>query len=281
MLTMEQFENRKKDSVGSSRIRGSWMMKYCPEITPFKLGKHYDVMIYQKAYWDDHMRAFDGIKIFDICDPDWLDGRPITEVADLCDAFTVPTQRLHDFLVQITDKPVVVIPDRIDPDVHFPIKQHHLGKLRTVVWFGYGQNQSVLEPVVNALEGYGIQLVVISDRSYPRASVNIKYNYQTIYEDLVKYDAVLLPNIGQDNFRFSFKSNNKTLTSWAIGMPVIAELDDLERFADPEERRKESDKRLMEVVDKWHVKESGKQYLDLIDKISTLKKREGVTSKNG
>jgi len=273
MITMEQFDNRRPNSVGSSRIRGNWVMKYCREIEPFKLAEKYDAIIYQKAYWKEHMEMFKGIKIFDICDPDWLEGRPITEVFDLVDAVTVPTKPLQDYLTQLTDKPVVLIPDRIDPDAHFPIKTEHSGKLRTVVWFGYSQNQKVLEPVVNVLQQYNLQLVVISDRAYPQADVNIIYKYETINEDITKYDAVVLPNIGSENFRFSMKSNNKVLTSWALGMPVITEVDDIQRFMDAEARKKESELKLDEVIHNWHVRDSGREYLELIHNLSTKQRR--------
>lgn len=266
LLTMEQYENRRENSVGSSRIRGRWVMKYTPEIQQFKNGGNYDVMIYQKAYWREHMDTFKGIKIFDICDPDWFDGRPIMEVIEKVDALTVPTQALADYLKQLTDKPVVVIPDRIDPEDHTPVKEKHIGKMRTVVWFGYGQNQVVLDQVVNVLSKYGVKLAVISNTRYHDADVFVEYNYATFNQELIKHDAVIMPPYQKD-IRFTFKSNNKTLTSWALRMPVIAEVPDLERFIDPKEREKEAQMRYDEITTKWHVKESGREYLELINQI--------------
>ncbi len=242
------------------------MMKYCPEIVPFQNGHDYDAVIYQKAYYREHMDRFEGIKIFDICDPDWLDGRPVTEVAERVDAFTVPTEALKNFLTQITDKPVVVIPDRIDPEEHAPVKERHIGKARSVVWFGYSTNQIVLDKAVVFLQNEMLQLVVISDRNYRDADVNIPYNFDTLNDELIKHDMVLMPDF-KTNYRHSFKSNNKTLTAWALKMPVATGPEDILKFLKEEERTKESEMRYNEVMTQYHVKQSGPQYLDLIRQI--------------
>ena len=273
MLTMEAAENRRPNTVGSSRIRGRWVMKYMPQIVDFKAGFHYDAVIYQKAYFHEHMKQFKGVKIFDICDPDWMDGRPITEVAQLVDAFTVPTAPLRDFLVQITDKPVIIIPDRIDPEEHTPVKEEHIGKARSVVWFGYSTNQVVLDQCLIYLQQKLLQLVVISDRPYADADVNVKYDYATLNEEMIKHDMVIMPDY-KTNLRHSFKSPNKTLTSWALKMPVAVTPEDIARFMDPEERQKEADLRYQEVMTTWHCRESGPQYIDLIADI-LKKKAEG------
>jgi hypothetical protein len=252
--------------VGSSRIRGNWVMKYTPEIVPFENAGKYDAVIFQKAYWKEYLERFDGVKIFDMCDADWLEGRPVQGVIELVDAITVTTKPMQDFLKQITDKPVVIIPDRIDPDAHVPTKEVHLGRLKTVVWFGYSQNQKILEQTINILEKHNIKLAVISDKSYMQADINIKYSYDRICEDIIAHDAVIMPSYEKDA-RFIYKSNNKTLTSWALKMPVIREIPDLERFLDPEERKKEGEARYKEILEKWHVRDSGKQYLDLIKKL--------------
>lgn len=268
MLTWEKYDNRRPGSVGSSRIRGDWVMKHCPEIVPFENARHYDAVIYQKAYFEDHMKVFDGIKIFDLCDPDWFEIRPVREVLEYMDAVTVPTQALADYIKQMKpDIPVRVIPDRIDPEDHAIKKQIHVGPLRSVVWFGYNSNAVALDQVVIPLREKNINLVVISDRPYPDADVNIKYEQETVFEEIIKHDAVLLPSF-EKNKRFMFKSNNKLLTSWALGMPVIQEYEDMDKFNDPKERKAESDLRYTEVREKYHVALSGPEYLELINEIA-------------
>ena len=272
MLSMEKYDNRRAESVGSSRIRCRWVMKYDKRIEEFKNGFHYDAVIYQKAYWDQHMRAYNGIKIFDLCDPDWMEGKPITEVGELVDGFTVPTEPLAKFIRQLTDKPVLVIPDRIDPEEHVPVKAEHIGKARSVVWFGYSSNQVVLDQCLVFLKSKLLQLVVISERNYPDADVNVAWDYRTINEEITKHDFVLMPDY-KTNLRHSFKSPNKTLTSWALGMPVAVTPEDIERFMDPAERQKEADLRRAEVLEKHHSRQSGQEYVIFIEDIM---KRKGV-----
>jgi hypothetical protein len=269
-LSMQKYENRKPLSVGSSRIRGTDMMAYCPEITEFKNGGHYDAVIYQKAYWKDHMEQFKGIKIFDICDPLWMEGRPMTEVTELCDAITCSTDALTNYIKQLTDKPVITIPDRINPEQYYPTKEMHIGKARTAVWFGYSQNQVVLDQVITVLKKYDLKLIVISDKPYRDADVNIKWDVNTVNKEIIAHDVVIMPTYIKDK-RFIYKSNNKTLTSWALKMPVVTEIPDLEKFMDPKERQKEAEQRYQEVMTKWHVRESGPQYLDLIGRIQKEK----------
>ena len=274
MLDMEKYDNRRENQVGSSRIRGRWVRKYCPEIEEFYDGVKYDAVIYQKAYYKKHMEQFKGVKIFDLCDPDWMDGRPITELTELVDAFTVPTKAMQDFISQLTDKPVVIIPDRIDPEEHTPVKEQHIGKARSVVWFGYSSNQVVLEQTLIPLKDMLLSLAVISERPYRNADINIDYKYETLNEELIKHDIVLLPDFTKDR-RHKFKSPNKTLTSWALKMPVATTPEELERFMNPDERTKEVEMRYNEVIEKHHVKQSGPQYLDLIDQI--IKTKGGET----
>ena len=270
MLDMEKYDNRRPNTVGSSRIRGAWVRKYCPEIEEFKTGVKYDVVIYQKAYFKEHMKRFNGIKIFDICDPDWMDGRPITELSELVDAFTVPTEALKEFIQQVTDKPVVVIPDRIDPEEHTPAKEEHIGRARSVVWFGYSSNQVVLEQCLIALKSMLLSLVVISERPYREADVNVAYNYETLNEELTKHDIVLMPDFKQDR-RHKFKSPNKTLTSWALKMPVATNPEELEVFLNQDSRTAEAEEKYKEVMEKHHVKLSGPQYLELIEQLKIIK----------
>lgn len=264
MLTMEKYDNRRPNSVGSSRIRGRWVMKYCDQIQEFKNGGQYDAVIYQKAYWKEHMKAFKGIKIFDLCDPDWLEGRPVTEIAEYVDAFTVTTEKMKDYLSQLIDKPIIVIPDRIDPEEHFPIKENHIGKARSVVWFGYQSNQVVLDQCMVFLENNLLQLVVISERGYAPASVNIKYDYGTINDEIIKHDMVLLPTFDHD-LRHQFKSNNKTLSSWALKMPVATGPEDILKFMKAEDRQKEADEKYKYVMEQCHVRQSGPEYVTLIE----------------
>jgi hypothetical protein len=280
--TMEKVENRPLNSVGSSRIRARWYYKYWQEAEEYHVGGKYDVMVFQKAYWREMLESFEGIKIFDLCDPDWLEPRPVVESINLCHAAVTSTQALADYLKKfIKDKPIICIPDRVDLDEHKP-KLKHEGTLKSVAWFGYAQNFHYLEKTFEFLIEKNIALTVISNvppampMGYDRLRINtIDYNYKTLHEELIKYDAILMPDT-TDDLKGTFKSNNKTLTAWALGLPVIKLPTDFDRFMSAEERQKEADLRLAEVREKWDVRLSVVEYKALIDQI-----RENLVKSQG
>lgn len=273
---MEVFENYEKGQVGSSRIRAGWLLNYWPEAEMYRVCTDYDAMIFQKAYFMPMLEKFPGIKIFDLCDPDWLFGKPVVEAISHCDAVTTSTEALAQYLRQITDKPVLCIPDRVDLAEHMEKKKHD-GPAKKVVWFGYSSNQDVLDQCLMTLQRLGLKLTVISELPYyPKGQIqgitedwikeniiNLKYDYSTINQDLLNCgDMVLNPRL--ETGRFKFKSNNKTLTAWALGLPVAENAEDLERFMDPGNRRKEAELRVPEIKEKHDVRLSVAAYKELI-----------------
>ena len=96
---------------------------------------------------------------------------------------------------------------------------------------------------------------------------NIPYSYPQIHQEIIKGDAVLFPETTED-IRGGFKSNNKTLTAWALGMPVVRNYKDLDLWMNEDERQKEADLRYQEVLDNWQVQRSVEEYVQLIQKIT-------------
>lgn len=263
MITMEYYENRTPGSVGSSRIRGNWIAKYWKDCELYKVGRKYDVLIFQKAYWKDMAEKFEGIKIFDICDPDWLDHRPVVEMINYCDGVVTSTEALAEQIrkFDIGDRPVIYIPDRVDLEWSKPVKQFHKGRAKSVVYFGYYHNANiVLEPAIDSLRKRDLSLTVIADMPFHANDFFVKYDPETVNEEIVRHDIVLLPKAPSSNYRFQFKSNNKIIQSWALGMPVATNGEELDRFMDGEEREKERIKRLKEVKEKWDVRISVKEW---------------------
>lgn len=274
---MEAMEGRGENTVGSSRIRGRWLTKYWPEAEMFKYGQQYDVLILQKAYEFDLMRAFPGLKIFDLCDPDWLEGKEVKQVTELCDVITTSTQALADYVKTFTQKPVICIPDRLDLAEHTQRKVH-VGRAKQVAWFGYHNNQKSIDQCLPALQRLGLRLTVISDKQYypegqilgenQDAWINanvtfIRYNYESVNQELVDHgDIVLNPRL--EFGRFKFKSNNKTLTAWALGLPVATDAEELEKFMDEAARKEESALRLSQIEADWQTQKSVEQYKNII-----------------
>lgn len=274
----EKIHNKK--DVASSRVRGYWMMKYWPEAEVNIYGKKYEVVIYQKSYLLEHAKKFDGIKILDICDPDWVDMQPIREMVDNVDAITCPTQAWADLFSQMTDKPIIVIPDRQDLE-YCKAKKIHRGRAKEVVYFGYAHNSYVLGQAMPALSRLGLNLSVISNEmvnlktqstAYNGEPINdrwTKWDVDTFCKELIKSDICLMPPVYKPNDRF--KSNNKTTLAKALGMVVATNAEELEKFMDPVERQKESEKGLEEVRRFYDIRDSVKQMQSLIEQIKIKK----------
>ena len=130
-----------------------------------------------------------------------------------------------------------------------------------------------MDPVINFLDKFGLGLIVISDRNYSIPSnkidkielTNYKYNDNTVNDNIIMGDIVINPKVKKGRWRF--KSNNKTLSSWMLGLPVATDLKELERFLDEDERKKECGLRIEECKEKWDVKQSVKEYKELITKL--------------
>lgn len=273
ILTFEQFQGRK--DIGSSRIRGTWPVKYWPEAELYQQGAQYETVIYQKAYFVEHAKVFKGVKIFDLCDPDFLNWAFRTkEMIDECDAVTTSTEALAEAIRKFTDKPVVCIPDRIDLE-EVTEKKYHKGDAKTAVWFGYSTNFEMLSPVVTYLNRLDINLIVISDGGFhlPAGTkirlTNMPHNWKTVYRDILEADIVLNPQSSRG--RWKYKSNNKTVLSWALGMPVATNVEELKKFVSETARREEQVIRNKELAEKWDVRYSVEEYTALIESLKQQK----------
>lgn len=282
MISMEKFGNRKRNSVGSSRIRVRWLLPHWPEAEEFVIGRDYKTLIFQKVYWDTMKENGDykGIKILDIADPDWLEGRPVFEYIDWMDAVATSSPALRDYIKKLRpEKRVVCIPDRVAlPEHEKDRRGKHEGRAQTIVWFGYSHNIHYLQKAYDDIIHQGLTLVVISEKPYTPPSgyrnmkyMNVAYSYDTVHKEIAKCDLAVMPSTDSD-LKGKFKSNNKTLTCWALGVPVVSSgLDVLERLMDPDERNKEMKKRIKEVEEKYDVKQSVRNYRDLINEIKAEK----------
>lgn len=278
-LTFEKWHGRK--NIGSSRIRANWLIKYMEDAEIYKQGEKYDTLIFQKVYWPEYMKAYKGTKILDMCDADFLSGQPLVSSLNEVDAVTCSTQALADQVKHFTKKPVIVIPDRQDLDFH-KIKKVHKGGAKSVVWFGYIGNSEVLKPTLFLIKRLKLKLCIISEGTFYEKPplkkediINVKWDIETVNQEIIKHDICLLPRLDRGNYKY--KSNNKVTTSWALGMPVAETPDELKKFLDPEERRKEARKRWKEVQKYYDVRRSVSELEELIKKINASKRKRKET----
>lgn len=218
------------------------------------------------------MKLYPGIRILDLCDPDWLTGElEIVNVSKLVDAITCSSKGIYDFVKRVSQAPVFFIPDRIDIG-SFKEKKKHEGKARNVAWFGYYHNaKEVLPMILSSLSRLGLGLIVISDNDF-KPSIdygvhieNKRFSWDTLKWDLLSADMVLNPQPIEKNKRFEFKSDNKTFIAWALGLPVANNCEEMEKFLDPDERRKEADLRIKEVIEQHNVKMSVDEFKKVIE----------------
>lgn len=266
-VTFEKASNRDRGSTGSTRIRSTWVHKYWPEAEEWIIGRKYDALIFQKVYWDEMMENFKGVKILDMCDPDWMEGRDVMQHAHLVDAITTSTEPLAEYMRKIVPgKLVKCIPDRIDLKAHTTIKKTHRKKFNNLVWFGYAHNAHYLEPTFDYLEGK--TLTIYSDTMInPPSGCKVelkwkKYEYKKLHSKLIEFDAALMPV--RSDYKAQFKSNNKRLTCKALGLPIIEVPEDLERLKDKQSREESAKIGLKEIKDKWNCKLSVQEYKDII-----------------
>lgn len=280
IILFEQFYG--KAEIGSSRIRGRWLAKYWPEAEVSKIGGRYDVIIFQKVYWIEYAEMIreqrpETILILDLCDADFLHwGYRVKQMIDLCDAVTTSTIELAKYITQLTTKPVWCIPDRLDLETFNLPPKEHSGDAKIAAWYGYSENFAMLDSCINALiRNKFTDLIVVASSRQPYqlpagASgkirlTNYPWNVKTVNADLQRADIVLNPQTKYG--RFKFKSNNKTIAAWALGLPVATTPEELVKFIPEQARKEEVEKRLKEVKEKWDVKLSVESYKNLINEI--------------
>jgi hypothetical protein len=267
----------KREMQGSTYIRMKQMQKYWPELSPYTYGANPDALIFQKVYITpdyEFPKYFEGIKILDICDPDWMEDQSIVETSRYMDAITCPTEALADFIRQFHSN-VVVIPDRWDV-TNLPKPKVHNGKAKTVVWFGYPHNAELLKPAMQKLDELDLNLILISGddplihrwgkRDYKKY---YKYTKHPVGDDLYallqKADFALLPEGNRPQDRF--KSNNKTTRANLAGLPVARTAEDVDLYMKPENRRKWFDKNYDNIKKQYDIRRSVAEYQELINAI--------------
>lgn len=248
----------------------------------YRYGDQADVMIYQKVYTTfdyKFQQHFKGIQILDVCDPDWKDSPDIfiKETLDAMDAVVVPTQTMQEFLEQLTDTPIVIIKDRFDL-AEFPAPKVHKGELKTVVWFGYAHNAESLKYALPSIERRDLELLIIANedpsayrwandsRNYDKKYKYVKFNHPDAYKEIQKADVCIMPaNVRPLDI---FKSENKTVQSWLLGLPVATTADELDTYITAESRNQAVKDVYGKMRAEYDCKNSIRDYKELIKQIS-------------
>ncbi len=283
------FDHDRRDKTGSARIRAYNLIKYDKDFHVFSSGPKYDAVVFQKNYWVEYAELFDGIKILDMCDPDWLSGSNAIQfrrMLNAVDGVVANTQVTADYIKMLTNKPVIVIPDRHDTDI-FKEKKVHKGRAKSVVWFGYSHNATVLEMYIPKLEEMGLELTIVSEkhvsvcrnhREFREHEHFVKWpdSIEQVNLELVKHDFALLPR--RRRVYEQYKSNNKVTQAWALGLPVAEWGDDIDKFIDAEARIEDQNLHFEQTKKNYNCKLSVIELRAFLDKIAKAKANGTATN---
>lgn len=244
----ETWENDEQKKIlefsASSRFRCDWIAKYLDNsdvwkktnahdsVNPFD----YDIYIFQKTLTPPFLQMMRDVKnagkkiIFDLCDAEWEKGHAdrLREAVKLSDVVTVSSFYLFQKMRELYGKPAELVVDRLDLASH-PSAKVHSGVGKSVVWFGNRNTIEYIECMTEALNEANkktpFTLEVISDKFEKMPKVDMPVTYTTWTEktanDCIKRNDVAINPHAVDSVGLA-KSDNKTITAWALGLPVVS-----------------------------------------------------------
>ncbi len=203
----------------------------------------------------------------------------VAETARAMDAITAPSEPLADFMRQLTDAPVYVVPDRWDTRKIKPPKAH-TKEAKNVVWFGYSHNSDIIKPAIKTINELGLNLLVISndDPILYRFDDRPKQDYYRF----VKHPEELGPLLREADFAIlpvdyrpigRFKSDNKTTRAILAGLPVATNGDELRQFIDAKARVKYMEDNYAKVKEEYDVRKSVDQMKGIINEAQSLRNK--------
>lgn len=268
----------------SARMRAQWTARYMDaEVWDIQDVARNDVSIYDAFIFikAGHIGLFRqllqaGRQVWwDVCDPAWwfnpLEAR---EFADTVTGVVASCQPLTDDFNQWYGKEkAVCIPDRLEMS-HFPIKRihTHADPVR-FIWYGAMQNRVALFSALANMDrladnGHRIELTIFDDRPDQDWAFTAAYpNYYTKWdvdrENVVisSHDIALLPPYPGPWGKV--KSNNKTLTAWACGLPVT----DAQDYEELVKLVVSADYRIENVpyaIENVEVKQSAQEWMEIL-----------------
>ena len=226
--TREQI-NGDKDSA-SDRIRAKLIADKMDNIEIWRSDTHYSSVIFHLYDFNTlkGIRNKDGLAVYDICDH-WDTNKHVVPFAKEVDIVTTCSEPLKEALIEVgVETPIHVITD--GHDIQNRRRKFHNDVIKKVVWFGYVDNQHVLDDYYDFLKENNLKLRVIAERDLKKADEFFKWDVNTYYDLINECDLALLPKNGP------YKTNNKDVTAWLCGLPVAKTKEDLLLLKDKWER---------------------------------------------
>lgn len=298
------YQEMVRDEVASTRIRVTWPAKYDKDIiisSDYDTLIKCDVVVFQTRIeirdiaLAERLNANNVAVIFDFTDPHWLKDydmqaiHPVfKDVTRLAKLVTLSTEELErTFKEAFPGVETAVVPDRIDLSVYDKFKEHEEHSDLKILWHGSYGNIPAIDLARDDLERLGeefdLTLVCVYDRVKEfkvRPFKNIKlesreWSTQEVIDSLLKSDVSINPKY--NNHWKSYKSNNKTVTAWALGIPCVESsfYDGLRPFLSSVAlRMREGAVRRLEVIDNHDVAETPRQWKSITAKFDKGKKEK-------
>ena len=274
---------------GSSRMRSWWIAPHIRGASVitfearspgFKSLQDLTHVIWQKNVDLDILENRRDVKHYwDVCDPAWWwQPERCREIANNVNGVVASSQNLAaDFNQWYGKDKAICIADRIDLD-KFPYVRHHSDVTPVrFIWFGVAVNRiAIFGQLVNlerlAANGYKIELTIFDD--HPDEELLITNSFPVYHKRwslgsesdvLPAHNIALLPNYPGAWGRV--KSNNKQLTAWVCGLPVVSdesyyEIKDL--VSDSIMRQNKSTDNTMELKKNWLIEKSVAEWEKLL-----------------
>ena len=289
-------QNIETDKVASTRLRVEWPLAYMPSsfvTEDYEKLRKCDAVVFQSRHEIPDLEMAvklksDGVKlIWDFTDPHWLKQydphaiHPIFyKVAELADIVTLPTIEIERTFKEAFSKvPTAIVKDRLEVDLYKKFKVHKDHSDFKIVWFGsYGNLCSIDDLARSDLEKLGLEFNITFICVYDTGNKhkikvkpfrNIKLDERTWTNEvttqaLLESDIAINPKY--DGHWKSYKSNNKTITSWICGVPCIERnfYKDIKKYLlSSELRNQEGANKRQHVIENYNVKDTAKDWYDV------------------
>lgn len=267
-------------TAASLRFRAEWPAKYWPEADVYpnisRPIADYDAYVFQKAYLTDtprrlirELRRRGKLMAFDLCDADWLlsyeHERRLLNALPLFDFAVAPTETIARWLR--TWLPAYVIPDRLDL-VEFPMWHVQRPGKPTLVWFGYSHNIGPLSEMRGVICEHKLALTLVTDQfpdEWRRFGARfVKWTRHGANEEIARHDIALVPPVSM------FKSNNRWITAWALGLVTAETSQRVEKLLDYETRRMAAQELRERVEAEYDVRLSVEDWQSLFSQFEAL-----------
>lgn len=269
---------------GSSRMRAFWPAAHMPgaeartwaEMVDQEIPLEFDAYVFQKLANPELNRYLleAGKQVWwDVCDPAWwFQPEACRAVAETVSGVAASSSALAEDYRAWSGKLAAVVPDRLDLS-HFPLARSHSPQSPVrLIWFGLAVNRCALFAALANLErlaanGCAVELTICDDQpEHPWGELGIPTRYErwTLAREneiIAGHDIALLPPYPGPWGKV--KSNNKRLTAWACGLPVVGgeDYDTLRALVgDAEQRQAAADWGMKTLLRDYTAERSARQW---------------------